>query len=190
MGGRELGTIVALPFPADRVTGCNGNAGGGENGLEIEAGVEADLLEQIGAAGGGRERWQAEFGKKLAYFFSKFVEEAYNVLGLAAELGAQVRPLRGDARWTGVEVTLACHVATERDEDGGAESKFIGTEQCGDDDVARSAETAVGAQADAAAKTIVNEHLLRFGEAEFPGVAGVLDAGKRARRRCRQHDRQ
>ena len=101
------------------------------------------------------------------------------MLGLAAELGTQVRPLRRNARRTGVEMTLACHVATEGDEDRGAKGEFVGAKQCRDHDIARRAETAVGAQTDAAAQAIVNEDLLRFGEAEFPGVAGIFDARKR-----------
>ena len=44
-GRVRLGAIVALPFPADRVAGCNGDGGGSENRFEIEAGVEADLLQ-------------------------------------------------------------------------------------------------------------------------------------------------
>ncbi len=52
-GRVRLGAVVALPFPADWVAGGNGDGGGGKNGLEIKACVEADLLQQIGAAGGG-----------------------------------------------------------------------------------------------------------------------------------------
>ena len=101
------------------------------------------------------------------------------MLRLAAEFGAQLRPLRGNAGGTGIEVALARHVAAERDQDRGAESEFVGAEQCGDHDVARRAQAAVGAQTNAAAQSVVNENLLRFGEAEFPGVSGVLDAGER-----------
>ena len=148
-------------------------------GFKIEAGVPADLFQQIGAAGGGRQRRQAELGEQLADFGGEFVEEAHDVLGLAAELGAQFGTLRGDAGGTGVEVALARHVAAERDQDGGAEGEFVGAEQRGDDDVARGAQAAVGAQTDAAAQAVVDEDLLRFGEAQFPGIAGVLDAGER-----------
>ncbi len=49
----------------------------------------------------------------------------------------------------------------------------------GDHDVARGAQTAIGAQTHAPAKAVVNQHLLRFGKAEFPRIAGVLDARER-----------
>jgi hypothetical protein len=175
----RVGTIITLPFPTNRVAGSSGYAGRSENRFEIEAGVKPDLFQKIGAARSRGERRQAEFGKKLPYFFSKLAEKAYDVLGLAAELGAQVRPLRGNPRRTGVEMTLACHIATEGDEDRGAKSKFVGAKQCRDHDIARRAQTAVGAKTDAATQAIVNENLLRFGEAEFPGVAGIFDARKR-----------
>src|SRR5689334_9616990 len=78
-------------------------------------------------------------------------------------------------------MTLARHVAAESDENGGAESEFVRAEKRRDDDVARRAQAAIGAQAHAPAKSVVDEHLLRFGEAELPRIAGVLDAGKRRR---------
>ena len=109
----------------------------------------------------------------------QLLEEADDVLGLAAELGAQLGLLRGDAGGTGIEVALPRHVAAERDEHRGAEGVFVGAEHRGDDDVARGAQAAVAAQAHAAAQTIADQHLLRFGEAQLPGIAGVLDAGER-----------
>ena len=174
-----FGAVVAAALPADGAAGLLGDRGGAEDGLEIEAGVGADLLEQIGAAGGRGERGQAELGEQLADFGGEFVEEAHDVFGFAAEFGAEFGPLRGDAGGTGVEMTLARHVAAERDQDRGAEGEFVGAEESGDDDVARGAQAAVGAQTHAAAEAVVNEHLLRFGEAEFPGIAGILDARKR-----------
>ena len=106
-------------------------------------------------------------------------EEADDVLRLAAELGAQLGLLRGDAGGTGVEVTLPRHVAAERDQHRGAEGVFVRAEHRGDEDVARGAQAAVAAQTHAAAQTIVQQHLLRFGEAELPRIAGVLDARER-----------
>ena len=124
---------------------------------------------------------QAELGQQLAHFGGEFVEEAHDVFRLAAEFGAQLRALRGNAGGTGIEVTLARHVAAERHQHRCTKSEFIGAQQRSDHDVARRAQAAVGAQTHASAKPVVNQHLLRFGEAKLPGISGVLDAGERRR---------
>ena len=108
-------------------------------GRKIELAVVTDLLEQIGASDGSLQARQAEFGEQSLQVFSDVHEEANDVLGLAAELGAQLGLLRGDAGRAGVEMTLARHVASESDQHGRAEGEFVGTEQCRDEDVARGA---------------------------------------------------
>src|SRR5579859_6544571 len=101
------------------------------------------------------------------------------MLGLAAELGAQLWLLRGDAGGTGVEVALTRHVAAQGNKDRGAEGELVGSEQRSDQDVACGSEAAVGTQTDTAAQTVVDEHLLCLGKTELPWVARVLDAGER-----------
>ncbi len=49
----------------------------------------------------------------------------------------------------------------------------------GDHDIAAGLQFAIHLHADAAAQIVHDQHLLRFGEAEFPGNAGVLDGGER-----------
>ena len=60
----------SLRFPSQRIAlpVATATAVAAKNWFEIETGIEADLLKQIGAAGGRGERWQAELGKKLAHF--------------------------------------------------------------------------------------------------------------------------
>ena len=99
--------------------------------------------------------------------------------GVPVELRAQHRILRGDADRAGVEVALAHHDAAHGDQRRGGEAELLGAEQRGDGDVAAGLQLAVGLHADAAAQIVHHEHLLRFGEAEFPGNAGVLDGGER-----------
>ena len=48
-----------------------------------------------------------------------------------------------------------------------------------DDDVAAGAQPAVGAERDAVAEVVEHENLLGFGDADFPGEAGVLDRAER-----------
>src|SRR5215472_18038977 len=83
-------------------------------------------------------------------------------------------------------MALARHVAAKRDKDGCAEGVFVSTKQRGNHDVTRGAQAAIGAKTNASAETIVDQDLLRFREAEFPWVAGVLNARKRrgARAAC------
>ena len=59
-------------------------------------------------------------------------EEVDDVLGLAGELLAQLRILRGDADRAGVEMADAHHDAAERDQRRGGEAELLGAEQRGD----------------------------------------------------------
>ncbi len=62
-----------------------------------------------------------------------------------------------------------------RDQRRGGEAELLGAQQRGDGHVAAGLQLAVGLHADAAAQVVHHQHLLRFGEAQFPGNAGVLD---------------
>ena len=109
--------------------------------------------------------------------------------GLAGELLAQPRVLRGDADRAGVQVADAHHDAAERDQRRGGEAELLGAEQRGDDDVAAGLELAVGLDHDAAAQVVEHQRLVRLGQAQLPRQAGVLDARSAARRRCRRRGR-
>ena len=85
------------------------------------------------------------------------------------ELLAQGRVLGGDADRAGIEMALAHHDAAHGDQRSGGEAELFGSEQRGDGDVAAGREFAVGLDANAAAQIVHDEHLLGFGEAEFPG---------------------
>ena len=115
--------------------------------------------------------------------------EIDDVLGLAGEALAQLRVLRGHADRAGVQVADAHHDAAQRHQRRGGKAEFLGAQQRGDDHVAAGLQLAVGLHDDAAAQIVEHERLVRFGQAQFPGNAGVLDAGLRARRRCRRRSR-
>src|SRR6185437_9512079 len=119
------------------------------------------------------------FGHVLAHLFGDEEEEIDDVLGLAGEAGSQDGILRSDADRAGVEVAFAHHDAAHGDERRGGEAELFGTEKGGDDDVATGLEFAVGLDLDAPAKIVEEQDLLGFGEAEFPGKAGVLDGAER-----------
>ncbi len=65
------------------------------------------------------------------------------------------------------------------DQRRGGEAELLGAQQRGDGHVAAGLELAVGLHDDAAAQVVQHQRLVRLGEAELPGQAGVLDRGQR-----------
>ena len=126
-------------------------------------------------------RRKPEFGHDLPRFLGHHEQVVHDVLGLARELLAQHRVLRGDADRTGVQVALAHHDAAQRDQRGGRESHFLGAQQRRDDDVAARADAAVRLQHHAAAQVVEHQCLVRFGDPQLPRQARVLDARQRRR---------
>ena len=137
------------------------------------------LAQVLGAADELGERADAEPRQDVADFLGHGVEEVHHHLGRALELAAQLFVLRGDADRAGIQVALAHVDAAERDERGGAEVELLRAEDRRLDDIVAGAHAAVGAEDDAAAQVIEQQDLLRFGDAEFPRRAGVLDRGER-----------
>ena len=66
-------------------------------------------------------------------------------------------------------MTLACHVAADRDESRAAEPVTFRAQQRGDHDVASRAEAAVHPHLDAVTQAVLDQDRLRFGEPELPG---------------------
>ena len=65
------------------------------------------------------------------------------------------------------------------DQRRGGKTEFLRAQQRGDDHIAAGFQLAVGFHRDAAAQIIQDKRLMRFGQAQFPRNAGVLDAGLR-----------
>ena len=101
-------------------------------------------------------------------------EERLDHLGRARELGPQVLALRGDAGRTGVEVALARHVAADRDQRRRPEGELLGTEQRRDQQVPPGLEAAVGAQRDAVAEIVPEQHLVDFASPSSHGAPTCL----------------
>jgi len=145
-------------------------------------------VQQIGAADEFVELAHAELGHDAPRFFGDEEEVVHHVLGLATELPAQHRILGGHAHRAGVEVALAHHDAALHHQRRGGEAELIGAQQGADDHIAAGLHLAVGLHADAPAQAapaqaVQHQRLLRLGQAQFPGRAGVLDAapGRSAR---------
>ena len=103
------------------------------------------------------------------------------MLGLAHELGAQLRILRGDAHRTRVQVTLAHHDAAERDERRRCEAELVGAQHGRHDHVETGAQLAVRLQNDTRTQVVEHQRLMRLGYAELPRKTGALDASPATR---------
>src|SRR5258706_1620069 len=135
-------------------------------------------FQELGAADHFGDGPEAELGHDFAEFFGDEEHVVDDVLGLALEFFAELGVLRGDANGAGVEVADAHHDAAGSDEGSGGEADFFSAEQHGDGDVAAGFDLAVGLEDDAAAEVVHHQDLLGFGQAEFPGDAGVFDGGE------------
>ena len=138
------------------------------------------MFEQVAAADQVVELPEAQFGHQLAHFLGDELEEADDVLGLAAELLAQPRVLGGDSDGARIEVADPHHDAAHHDQRGGREAELFGAQQAGDHDVAPRLQLAVGLDDDPVAQLVEDQRLLGLGQPQLPGDAGVLERGQRA----------
>ena len=83
-------------------------------------------LEHVDAADHVFELAEAELRHDLAQVLRDEAHEVHRVLGLAGELLAQPRILRGHARRAGVEMAHAHHDAADGDQRRGGEAEFLG----------------------------------------------------------------
>ena len=131
-----------------------------------------------------------ELGHQLARFLGDELEVVHHHVGQADEVvAAQLFVLRGDAGGAVVEVADAQVFAAQRDHRAGAEAEGFRAEDGRLDHVEAGLQAAVGLHAHPAAQAVGAQHLLRFGQAEFPRRAGVLDRWPAGSRRCRRRSR-
>ena len=65
------------------------------------------------------------------------------------------------------------------DQRRGGEAELVGAQQRADGHVAAGAQAAIGLHGDAAAQAVEHQRLLGFGQADFPGAAGMGERGQR-----------
>src|SRR5271155_2239517 len=83
--------------------------------------------------------------------------------------------LRGDTHGACIQVALAGHDAADGKQSGGAKAELIRAEKGGDDYVAADFESAVHAEAHAAAESGADQRAVGFAQAHFPGQPGIFD---------------
>ena len=132
-------------------------------------------VEQVGATDELVDCAHAQFGHDLASLFSHEEEEIDHVLGLALELAAQHRILRGHADRTRVEMALPHHDAAFGHQGRGREAELVRAQKRADHHVATGFHLPVDLDCDAAAQAVQHESLLSLGQAKLPRRACVLD---------------
>src|SRR5713101_10193321 len=140
----------------------------------------APHLQLVGAPDHLVDRAEAEPRHVFAHFLGDEHEEIADVLGLADEAVAQLGILCRHPDRAGVEVALAHHDAAGGYQRGGGEAELVGAQQRADDDVATRAQAAIDLDRDAAAQAVEHQRLMRLGETDLPGLAGVMDRGEGA----------
>ena len=180
---RRIGSVVALLNVAPRRD--VGRVDVDEDGVPGQAaaamaGGQAAGHQQVHPADDVVQAGVAQDGQDVAHLLGHEGEVVDDHLRRAAKAPLdEVLALRGDAGGTGVEVALAGHVAAQGDDGRRAEAELLGAQHRGHHHVAAGLDAAVGAQADATAQAVEHQHLLRLGQAQLPGAAGVLDRGER-----------
>ena len=132
-------------------------------------------IEQVGTTDEIVKTPDAQLRHDLPSLLGHKEEVIDDMLRLARKLLAQQRILRGHADRAGVEMALAHHDAALDHQRRRGKTKLVGTEQGADDHITAGLHLAVGLHADAPAQAVEHQRLLRLGQTDFPGAAGVLD---------------
>ena len=170
----RLVQAVILRDLADNGPRCRPRPADRRSLREIEA-ARLPMLDGLRSAPAGRLRptissmvRKPSWAINLAHFLGDEAHEVDDVLGLAGELLAQLRVLRGHADRAGVQMADAHHDAAQRHQRRGGEAELLGAEQRGDDHVAAGLQLAVGLDDDAAAQIVEHQRLVRLGQAQLP----------------------
>ena len=105
--------------------------------------------------------------------------EILHIFWLPTEAFAQLRVLRCNAHWTGVQIADTHHDAAHRHQRRCGKSKFFRAQDRRDSHISAAHQLAVGFQANTAPETIQDQRLMGFGQSQFPGESCVMDAGTR-----------
>ena len=155
-----------------------------ENRGEVDAPVfpVVDAVAELDALGLTNHLFdgaESQFGHDFAQSAHQIFEEGDHVLRLTLELRPQFAALGGDTDGAGVSVALAHHDAALHDEGGGGGAPLLRAQEGRNRQIARGLHLTVGLHHDAVAKLVAHQRLVGFGQAQFPGQAGMLDGTER-----------
>src|SRR5439155_1417566 len=123
-------------------------------GTRLRVDLARRLPQQLRASDDLVHGTNAELRHQLAHLFGNEEEVAHDVLGLARELRAQCRILRGDADRARIQMAFAHHHAPFDDQRRRGKAELLGAQQRGYYDVAPRLELAVRLETHASAQTI------------------------------------
>ena len=95
------------------------------------------------------------------------------------KLLAQSGILRCNPHRAGIEMALAHHDATQRDQRRCGKANFFSPQQRANHHVPTGLDAAVGLQRHPASQVIHHQRLVRLGKTQLPGQSRVLDTGQR-----------
>ncbi len=122
---------------------------------------------------------EAKPGHQFSHLLGDEAHKVNHVVWIARELCPELWILGGDAHRAGVQVADPHHGAAQDYQRRGGEAIFLRAQQGGDHHISTRFELAIRLHHDSAAQVIHNQSLMRFGQAQFPGQTGVLDAALR-----------
>ncbi len=105
----------------------------------------------------------------------KKLEIIDHMIRITREEFSQIGVLRGDADWTGIEVTLTHHDATFHDQRTCSDSPFFCSQKGGNGQVATCPELSVSLKDHTASKVIFDQGLMGFGESKLPRKSCMSD---------------
>ena len=180
--GRAAPPGASPGTPAKRAGEPSGpTAGESSASRSMPAPPSLGLAQQVGAADEIVEPPHAELRHQLAHLLGHEQQVVHDVLGRAGEAPAQLGILRRDADRAGVEVADAHHDAARRDQRGGRERRTPRRRAARRSTTSRPVRRPPSTCSRTRPRSAVaDQHLLRLGQAELPGHAGVPD--RRGRR--------
>ena len=101
-------------------------------------------------------------------------EKVLHELRLAVEFLTQLFVLSRHTYRTGIQVADPHHDTAADDQGGRGETEFLGAQQGRDHHVAPGFQLAVGLHDDTIAQLVLHQHLLGFGQSQFPGQSRVF----------------
>ena len=177
--------LVALHLAVGRLV--RGDMVVAQHGRQIQTlllvGVAFDALEQIGAADQVRQALHAQRREQLAHFprhEGEVVDQQFRRADKV--LLTQILTLGGHAGGAVVQVTDTQVLTAQHHHRHGAEAERLGAQNGRLDHVQTGLQAAVGLQPDLVAQVVGAQRLVRLGQPQLPGGAGVADRGERAGR--------
>ncbi len=139
-------------------------------------------LQKIGAAHQLVHAWHAKLCHMLPQFLRGKTHKVDNIFRLARKPPAQLGVLGCDANGAGIQIAYPHHHAAHRYQRGGGKAEFLRAQHAGDGHIPAAHQLAVGFQHHPGAQPVLDQGLVRFGQAQLPGQACVMDggAGRRA----------